>query len=256
MRVTVITPVYTDGLRTDDDLKTLCRPWLTVSGVCLTSGPASIQSRVDEAFAVPGIIAAAKEAQAAGADALVIDCMAAPGLGAVREAVDIPVLGAAETSMGVCAILGARNFGVVSVLDRVKPLFDEMVTRYGYESWYAGCRSVDIPVLELHERMEEVKEQLAKHALELVRDGAGAVILGCTGFMGCAEAIREKLQAQGINVPVVDPTHATVSIAAMMVQQGLSHSKTNFPKWDFKEPYHGYNFLSKPPLRRKIHSKL
>jgi allantoin racemase len=166
------------------------------------------------------------------------------------------VLGAAETSMGVCAVLGARNFGVVSVLDRVKPLFDQLVTQYGHENWYAGCRSVGIPVLELQTRMEEVKVELAKQALQLVREGAGAIILGCTGFMGCAEAIREKLLAEGINVPVVDPTPTTVFVAAMVVQSGLSHSQANFPRWKSKQPYRGYEFLSKLSLRPNFRSKI
>jgi len=243
MHVTVIIPISTVGLRNDDELRSLCRNGLTVSGVSLGSGPPSIESRVDEAFAIPGMIAAAEQAERDGAEALVIDCMGDPGLGALRETVDIPVLGVAQTSMAICASL-AHSFGIVTVLGRVAPMLKDLVTLYGHEGRYVGCRWVDVPVLEIHKRLGEVQDGLAKHALQLVRDGAGGIVLGCTGFMGCAEAIRKQLRAEGFEVPVVDPMPTTVSVAATLVQQGLSHSQVSFPKREVK-PYKGYDFLSK-----------
>jgi allantoin racemase len=243
MRITVITPISTEGLRTADALRSVGRSGLTVSGVSLGSGPPSIESRVDEAFAIPGMIAAAEQAEKDGAQALVIDCMGDPGLGALRETVDVPVLGVAQTSMAICASL-AHSFGIVTVLNRVAPMFNDLVALYGYEGQYVGYRAVDIAVLEIHQRLDEVQDGLAKHALQLVRDGAAAIILGCTGFMGCAEAIRKRLRAEGFAVPVVDPLPTTVSFAATLIQQGLSHSQVSFPKREVK-PYKGYDFLSK-----------
>jgi allantoin racemase len=243
MHVTVIVPISTEGLRNDGELRSLCRNGLTVSGVSLASGPPSIESRVDEAFAIPGMLAAAAQAEKDGAEALVIDCMGDPGLGALREAVDIPVLGVAQTSMAICSSL-AHSFGIVTVLSRIAPMLNDRVTLYGHESRYAGCRWVDVPVLDIHKRMDEVQQGLATHALQLVRDGAEAIILGCTGFMGCAEAIRKQLRAEGFVVPVVDPMPTTVSFAAGLVQHGLSHSQLSFPKREVKL-YKGYDFLSR-----------
>jgi allantoin racemase len=241
MRVTIIAPTCTKDLLGEDELKSLSRDGLDVSCTTLAAGPPSIESRVDEAIAVPGMIAAAVQAEKEGAQALVIDCMADPGLGALRESVEIPVLGVAQTSMAICASLASR-FGIVTVLGRVAPLFGDLVATYGYESRYAGCRWVDIPVLEIDQRQREVQDGLARHALQLVRDGADAIILGCTGFMGCAEAIRENLRAQGFAVPVIDPLPTTVSFAATLIRHGLSHSQVSFPKRKSKA-YQGYDFL-------------
>ncbi len=241
MHVTVITPVFTEGLLTEDELKSLSVNGLTVSGISLRSGPPSIESRVDDAFAVPGMILAAQQAQKDGADALVIDCMDDPGLGALRESVDIPVLGVAQTSMAICTSL-AHSFGIVTVISG--GVFRDLVALYGYDRQFAGCRWVDIPVLELDNRMDEVHAGLIQHALQLVREGAASIILGCTGFMGCAGVIREHLRAEGFSVPVVDPLPTTVSFAATLIQQGLSHSRVSFPKCEVKT-YKGYDFLGR-----------
>jgi allantoin racemase len=234
MHVTVIQPISIKGLRSDDELKSLCQNGLTVSGISLDTGPPSIESRVDEALAVPGMIAAAQQAEKDGAAALVIDCMLDPGLGPLREVVDIPVLGVAQVSMSICASL-ANKFGIVTVLGRIAPILDELVTIYGHKHRYVGCRSVEVPVLEIHKRMDKMRDGLAQHALELVRNnGAEAILLGCTGFMGCAEGIRKKLLAEGINVPVVDPMPTTVFSAITLIQQGLSHSQLSFPKHEVR----------------------
>ena len=242
MNVTIIVPITTEGLRSEDELKSLCQPGLTVSGVTLASGPASIESRVDEAFAVPAMIIAAKQAEKDGADALVIDCMGDPGLATLREVVKIPVLGVAQTSMAICATL-SHKFGIVTVLGRVAPLFDELVALYGHKDRYAGCRWVDVPVLEIHKRMNEVQAGLAEHALQLVRDGADGIILGCTGFLGCVDVIRKRLLTEGFDVPVLDPIPITVSSAATLIQNGLSHSQVSFPKCEEKR-YKGYESFS------------
>ena len=61
-------------------------------------------------------------------DAVVIDCMGDPALGAAREATSIPVLGPAQTSMHLAALL-AHSFSIVTVLDSVVPLLEDLATR-------------------------------------------------------------------------------------------------------------------------------
>jgi allantoin racemase len=239
MHVTVITPILVEGLIDEEQYKNLGGNGLTVSGVSLPFGPRSIESRVDDAFAVPAMIAAAQQAQKDGADALVIDCMDDPGLGALREMVDIPVLGVAQTCMAISTSL-AHSFGIVTVISG--GVFRDLVALYGYDRQFAGCLWVDVPVLELHERMDTVNDEVAQLALRLVREGAASIILGCTGFVGCAAVIRKTLRAEGFEVPVLDPLPTTVSFATTLVKHGLSHSRVSFPKWDAKT-YQGYEFL-------------
>jgi hypothetical protein len=83
---------------------------------------------VTEITPVFRMTAAAKQAQKAGGEAWVIDGMGDPGLGALRE-------------------------------------------------------TVDIPLLELHERMRQVQDEWAQLALHGVREGEACSILGRRSFL-------------------------------------------------------------------------
>lgn len=210
----------------------------------LDRGPPSIECEFDEALAVPDTIVRAIEAERAGADAIVIDCMGDPGLKPAREVVRIPVLGPAETSMHLAAMLGQR-FSVVTVLSSVKPMLANLARLYGVDEKLASILVVDIPVLELERRLAEVQQRLAEMALHAVeRDYADIVVLGCTGFLGCAAAMEQRLLASGHDVPVIDPIPATVCVAEAIAKSGLKHSKRTYP---FPRPKHiaGFNI---PPI--------
>ena len=60
-------------------------------------------------------------------------------------------------------------------------------------------------------------------------DGADVIILGCTGFLGCADKIRQHLVAAKHDVPVIDPIPATFCMAEALVRSGLYHSKKTYP---------------------------
>jgi allantoin racemase len=221
----IITPITTRGIRDLREIAHLKRPDLQFTHSLLDRGPPSIESEFDEALAVPDTLVRAIEAERAGASAITIDCMGDPGLRPAREAVKIPVLGPAECSMHVAAMLGQR-FSVVTILDSVKPILENLARLYGVHEKLASVLVVDVPFLELETRFAEVQQRLAESALLAVkRDGADAIVLGCTGFLGCAAAMEEKLLAAGYDVPVIDPIPTTVCIADGIVRAGLRHSK-------------------------------
>ena len=64
----------------------------------------------------------------------------------------------------------------------------------------------------------------------MVHNHAGAIVLGCTGFLGLAEKITEVLAADGIHVPVIDAIPVTIRLADSLVKSGLSHSKHIYPR--------------------------
>ncbi|WP_246263211.1 aspartate/glutamate racemase family protein [Parasphingopyxis algicola] len=226
----IITPVITEGIRSLDDVAPLAGKDLHFTHSLLEKGPSSIESEVDEALAVPGIMQAALAAEESGADAVIIDCMGDPGLKAARELVRIPVLGPAETSMHLAAMLG-HKFSIVTVLDSVRPLLDDLARVYAVHDKLASIRVINIPVLEIEQRIAEVQDCLAEIALAAVeQDGADVIVLGCTGFLGCADAITERLESRGYSVPVIDPVPATVCVAQALVKAGLTHSSKTYPK--------------------------
>jgi len=226
--VHIITPVTTRGFRNLDEIAHLESPELRFTHALLDKGPPSIECEYDEALAVPDTIVKAIEAERAGTDAIVIDCMGDPGLKPIREVLTIPVFGPAEATMHAATMLG-HKFSIVTVLNSVKPMLSNLARVYGVHERLASIRVVDIPVLEIHERLAELQGRLAEVALETVeQDGADVVILGCTGFLGCAQAIEAYLNERGHAVPVIDPIPTTVCIAQSFVKAGLRHSKRTY----------------------------
>ena len=228
MRIHLITPIVTEGVRTLEDVAGLNSADLSITQSLIASGPVSIECEFDEAMSVPGIVAEALAAERSGADAILIDCMGDPGLKAAREVVSIPVFGPSETSMHLAAMLGHR-YSVVTVLDSVVPMLENLAKVYGTSEKLASVRVINIPVLELEAAPERLTDELAKASLAAVEeDGAHAIVLGCTGFLGCAEAIDAALKTRGYSLPVIDPIPATVCVAAGIVRAGLTHSKRTF----------------------------
>jgi len=229
LHIRIITPIVTEGVRTLDDIESLQSDDLRVSQTLIDIGPASIESEFDGALSVPGLLARAIEAEQEGVDALVIDCMGDPGLKAAREVLSIPILGPSETSMHIAAMLAGR-FSLITVLESVRPMLSDLAKIYGVSERLASIRVVDIPVLEIGADLGRLNAALAHQAAEAVaHDGADAIVLGCTGFFGCAEFIAAELAARGLSVPVIDPIPATVLTAAALVRAGLTHSKRTYP---------------------------
>ncbi len=241
--VHIITPIITKGIRSLDDVNGYRRADLAVTHSLLDSGPASIECEIDEALSIPDTIIKSLEAERSGADAIIIDCMGDPGLNACREAVSIPVIGPCQTAMHVAAMLGHR-FSFITVLDRLRAMIDHLAAGYGMTANYASFDAVDIPVLDLNEDLGKLTDALIEKAHRAVtEDHAGAIILGCTGFLGCAAAIQSGLASRDLHVPVIDPIPLALHVADSLVKTGLSHSKRIYPAPGPKK-YVGYDVPS------------
>jgi allantoin racemase len=156
--------------------------------------------------------------------------MGDPGLFGARECVGIPVLGPMQTAMGIAAMMG-HKFSVVTVLSRILPMIENAAAVYGMGGKLASARSVDIPVLELEKDLAAIKRALIAEAKRAVLDdGADYIIFGCTGMLGCADAVRDGLLRDGLDVPVIDPVPVTVNVAAALVRSRLAHSKRAYPE--------------------------
>lgn len=168
-----------------------------------------------------------------------------PGLRPAREAVTIPVLGPCQTAMHIAAMLG-HKFSVLTVMTRLVPQFENSAALAGLTSRLASVRSLEIPVLELEKDLAATQAALVDEAqIAVERDGAHAVVFGCTGLMGCAAGLKQGLLERGIDIPVIDPIPTAVNMAAAIVRSNLSHSARSFPLPPVK-PMPGYDM---PDLR-------
>lgn len=207
----------------------------------LDTGPSSVENELDGAFAVPGMLIKAVEAQKSGAAGIVVNCMCDPGVKALRVALDIPVLGPAETAFHLAASLGSR-FSVIDIGGDTAGMVGVQVAGFALTGKFASARGTDIPVEEIHADADVTASRLREEALKAVRDdGADVLVLGCTGFTGMAGALREQLLANGIDVPVIDPLPLTIRTLAALIAEGHGHSKRGFATPDVKKRLRGYN---------------
>lgn len=237
MHIRVINPVITT--RWEEDTRrtyaAAARADTEVSVVSLDWGTASIESYRDEALVVPDILAKVVQAAQDRVHAVIIDCMADPGLFAARELVSIPVVGPAQASMHLAATLGHR-FSVLTVFEHDNPAVEDLVARYGLSTRLASVRAFNIPVLALDEDIEETVAVLINLSERAVQeDGAHVIVPGCTGLAGLAPRIQTGLAERGCEVPVLDPPSVAMKLAESLIDLGQTHSKRTFPSPPTKE---------------------
>jgi len=194
----------------------------------IEKGPASIECRYDESWAVPGVLEAIKNLEK-NASAFVVNCFGDPGVESAREITRVPVVGAGSSSMLLASLLSHR-FSVVTVLKRLEPLIEEVAWRYGVISKLASVRAAEIPVLELEKDQNRLIQCIIQESVAAIQnDGAHAIVLGCTGMAGLATAVRNNLLKYGYDVPVIDPLYASVQQARVLATMGISHSAITYP---------------------------
>lgn len=188
-------------------------------------GPLSIESEVEEAICVPPMIAAARAAEPKP-EAIIIGCFSDPGLGAMREIFECPVVGPLQASLHLGAQIG-RRVGIITVLEALVPLLDRSVRCLGEEDNYAGSSAIEIPVLELGRDPEGLLERVIEAARPLVADGRADVL--CLGCMSLSFLEVTEQMSAALGIPVVNPAQAAVMTARTLVDMGLSSSRKAYP---------------------------
>lgn len=220
-RIAVVNPNTTQRMT---DLALACAqplvdPGTELVGITGTTGAASIESHVDEALALPGLLRAVAAAESDGVDGYVIACFGDPGLDACRELAAGPVVGIAEAAMHAATMLG-RSFSIVTTLARTMGQAEHLVHRYGFAD---RCRSIyacEVGVLELDDPASEARKLVVDHCRRAVEhDEADSIVLGCAGMADFCTDVSEQ-----VGVPVVDGVTAGVLMVESLVKLGLRTS--------------------------------
>jgi allantoin racemase len=164
------------------------------------------------------IIENARRAEAEGYDAVAIACFHDPGLQEARSAVDIPVLGMAESALLAAAPFGTR-YGLICLHDPVIPFLRRLVDGYGYRDRVVTVQALDPPVtgLELetvyedssllHTRVRELAESCAKAGAE--------VLIPAEGILNTLFVHHDIAELGGI--PIMDSFGALLAHTEMTV---------------------------------------
>jgi allantoin racemase len=192
------------------------------------TGPAAIESAHDAALVVPELIRLAPLAAARGVEAIIIGCYSDPGIEALRELVDIAVVGPGAASLHLAAQLGTR----LSVLTPAGRGFGRVAARLralGLAPLLASVRGIGLSVMDLAQQKPGALDRAVAAARVAVdQDDADVLVLGCMS-MAFLPGICEDLGAR-VGVPVVNPVIAALKTAEMVVGMKLAHSKIAYPK--------------------------
>ena len=208
-RILVINPNSTEAVtagidRAMEPLRISGGP--SIECVTLRDGPPGIetQAHVESVVAPISVMVRSRDNDCS---AFVIACYSDPGLHAVREAVDVPVLGIMESGVLTALTLGQR-FGVIAILPGSIPRHLRAYGAMGVQARLAGELAIGLNVTELAQyertlaRMTEVGRRLRDE------HGADVIVMGCAGMA----AYRTALQ-QALGLPVVEPSQAAVAMA-------------------------------------------
>ncbi len=235
VKICVMVPVV-QGYREDRWLEdtrkgyaAYARPSTQIMVEAIQTGPATIENQYLKAMCIPELLRIAKNAEKNGADALIIDCMSDPGFDAVREAVTIPVIGQTHICSFLASALSHR-FSILGTRKDYGHKFANQVAEYGISAKLASVRTIGLTV----EEVETNPDRLLKALLDageqaVIQDGAHSLIPGCTGMIGLADTLQERLSERGIHVPVLEPPAVAVKFAELLTDLHLCHSKITWP---------------------------
>ena len=151
-------------------------------------------------------------------DGMIVAGFSDVGVDAMKEILDIPVLGIAETSYHIAALLGHR-FTVLTGTSKWTPPKHDYVRALGLETKVASFRAYS--EWDENDSFEVLKARLIDVARMAMRDdGAEAVILGGGPLVGYGKLIESEL-----GIPVIDPTLATFKFMESLIELGHSQSK-------------------------------
>ena len=182
---------------------------------CLTldEGPPGVESQTDADSVILPLCRVIRE-QEVDAAAFVIACFSDPGLFSAREATQKPVLGIAECGILTALTLGHR-FGVISILAGAVPRHLRYIAAMGVNQRLAGDLPIGLGVTELGDeratltRMVDVGRRLRD------QHGADVLVMGCAGMARYRDQLEDTVQ-----IPVVEPTQAAVTMAIGRVRLG------------------------------------
>lgn len=203
--------------RRRDILSTFVAPGTTIAVEPLEDGPPAIESLPDIALVAAALIREVPRWRRGGFDAVVIGCFSDPGLAALRDLIDVPVVGPGASSVHLAAQFGDR-FGVLSSEPTPKGLHARFRS-LGVGDLFVSEHMVGCSVLDLSRRRNEVLGGIVEAAKACVRDGADVLVLGCLG-MGFLPGLTDLLQREA-GVPVVNPMVAALKTAEAAIGLGL-----------------------------------
>jgi allantoin racemase len=182
----------------------------------LRDGPPAIYSWRDWHAAVEPMCRLIEQTDREGAaDAYVVACASDPGIEAARATTARPVLGVFRCAVSA-SVARAERFGVIAIVDASKGRHLTALRAMGLEDRLAGEIALNV-AMETLLQPDTARSLMIEAARTLARQGAGTVILGCTGMAHHRAAIEAEC-----GVPVIEPCQAAAAQALGLLMPAVT----------------------------------
>ena len=213
MKLLLINPNITDRV-TEIMLEEALRsaaPGTQVSAVSAPFGTQYVEHRAEAAIAAHAVLdAVATHGQAC--DAVIVAAFGDPGVEAVRELFDMPVVGISEAAFHMAWLLG-RRYSVVCLTPRLRTWYIECAREVGLDGRLASVRALprlDADITAAKDAARDALLDQCRRAIE--EDQAEVLIVGGGPLAGLAREIAHLLP-----VPVIDGVSCAVRLAEALV---------------------------------------
>src|ERR1700730_5053578 len=189
------------------------------------SGYHSIESERDVVTVAPHLLHGMQRAEADGASAGIIGCFSDPALDAIRETVNMPVVGPGQSAIALAMQL-RESYSILSPLDSGAKRARPRLRGQGLTERLASIRGVGVSVIDLTHGDNTGWDRIIETGRRCIDDGADVLVMGCMSmaFMGVERELSDRL-----SVPVVSPVLAALKTTEMLLDLNLFHSRAAWP---------------------------
>ncbi len=195
--------------------QTVLAPDVQLTAVTGTYGSPIVSGRSEDALAAAEALRLALE-HAPGHDAVILAISFDSGLSALRERLDIPVIGMTEAAM-LTAMTVAERFSLITFGYHARGIYAELARRYGLDARLGAVLSlpplsdeqIRNPALVFPELRAMIEAEVHDHQAE-------AIVLSGAIFANIYEGIAPQL-----SVPVLNGVREAVGLAQSLVRLNL-----------------------------------
>lgn len=212
MRLLIINPNISESVTDliEAEARRTAAPDTQIQMATAQSGVAYIETRFEALLG--GHAAAMIAGERLGSyDALLVAAFGDPGLLALKEVLDVPVVGMTEAALMTAAQLGQR-ISIIAISGRITTWYRECVAQNGMLHRLASIRHLDRPLRDAGSVQQDHAERLLELShLAVKEDGADVLILAGAPLAGLARGLAGQLP-----VPVVDGVSCGVAQAQLL----------------------------------------
>ena len=176
---------------------------------------------------VPYIIREAVKAEKDGFDGIWQPGEYNVGSEVARQVVNIPLVDTGPAALRVASMVGDR-ICLIAIEDTVKPYVWKLLKRWGMSQFVTSLKSWNIPLSEVWNRQDEVKELTIKIAKEAIAKEDAQVILPYCAIFSPVIVPTEELEAE-IGVPVINCPRVGLKMTELFVSLGIHKSEKAYP---------------------------